>query len=150
MRRPPGARVAPALSLVLALALAGCGQPGEPGATTAPPDTSSSPVPTSTFVPGPSASYMGVVLEGDLVVGDDGCIRLVSPAGTTNLVWPAGSEGRGASAGEVEVVLVDGTVFASTGTSVVAVGGLTDRFTEQSACLEGGPVLEVQDVRPAV
>lgn len=147
MRRPMGTRVAPALSLVLALA--GCGQSGEPRATTAPPDPSSSPVPTSTFVPGPSASYMGVHLAGDLILGDDGCIRLVGRAGTTNLVWPDGSQGRAASAGEVEVVLADGTLFATTGTSVIAVGGLTDRYTSQSACLEGGPVLEVQDVQPA-
>jgi len=92
--------------------------------------TPGEPLPESSFVPGPSASYMGLVLTGELVLGDDGCVRLdpvpasMAPEGLVDILWPVGTTLRTLPSGRAEVVWPDGSVVATAGGQLRASGGL--------------------------
>ncbi|MFC6237415.1 hypothetical protein [Longivirga aurantiaca] len=133
-------RVGPWMAVPLgALLLAACGTSGSPTPTFTPGD----PLPESKFVPGPNASYMGLVLTGELVLGPDGCLRLdpvpaSMASGVTDILWPVGTTLRMLPSGQGEVVWPDGTVVATTGEQFSASGGFTSHRAEPPCIGDGG------------
>jgi hypothetical protein len=129
-----------------AMLLSACATSGSPTPTFTPGD----PLPESNFVPGPSASYMGLVLTGELVLGADGCVRLdpvvgSMASGITDILWPVGTTLRALPTGQGEIVWPDGTVVATTGEQLSASGGFTSHPAEPP-CIGAGGVFQLEAV----
>jgi hypothetical protein len=131
--------------------LAGCG--GAAG-DQVPTSTPGDPLPESTFVPGPSASYRGLILTGLLVLDDDGCVRLdadagsMTGAGPTDIAWPVGTTLRTLGPGRAEVLWPDGTVVARTGERMRASGG-AGSSADPGPCLDPDEAFTLEAVLPA-
>ena len=129
------------LASLIALLLVGC--TGSP-ATPAPTFTPGEPLPESSFVPGPSASYLGLVLAGTLMLGDDGCVRLdpvpgsMAPDGLVDILWPVGTTLRTLPSGRADVVWPDGAVVATTGGRLRASGGYVSSRVAGPCVGDGG------------
>jgi hypothetical protein len=90
-------------------------------------------VPTSSWKPGDAANQ--ALLTGTLRTDDDGCVVVDSGGGhVTAVLWPAGTTGRRAAAGAIQLVTADGDVAASSGDRI-AVGGGFGAASSTDRCL---------------
>ena len=108
-------------------------------------------VPTSTFEPGPNASYRGLVIEGTLV-RDGLCVRLIADEdsmipGTLDVLWPRGSTADVDSSGEVEVLTQDGEVLGVTGTRVQVTGGAGSSGSGSDCLSRDRSQIEVETIK---
>lgn len=141
--------------LVSGVLVAGCSAsvPDAPAQTPGPSRGSEIPVPTSTFEPGPSASYRGLTIQGALV-REGQCLRLIADKGalipgTLDILWPRGTTAYVMPSGEVEVVAQGGIPLAVTGTRVYVTGG-TGKAESPSGCLSPDrSQIQLETVQPA-
>jgi hypothetical protein len=143
--------VGPALLVLITGCATPIGGADRPPSTGTNADAASSPLPTSTYGSGPSASQMGAPLSGELVVDVEGCVRLATDPGQLSdglidLVWPNGATAVVLSSGQVSVVLSDGREFTRTGEHVRFSGGFVQPSVQSDCFSPDRAVYEAQQI----
>ena len=130
-----------------------CTHASGPGVTESPqstshvvPSVSKVRLPTSTWTPGPSASYMGAILTGTLVVDNKNCLALQEPDGRRiTTLWPAGYS-IVQSGARLALADQDGAVVALAGRPIRLIGGFTSDFHSQPCVAQGVTPYEVNKI----